>query len=154
MYSASIDPREPEPRNGRGLGAIALALAVACLVVGLCGGCSPKVIQGGWQRDTVFVGRVQVDSVAVRDSVYVREKGDTVYMYREKVRDRYQYLRDTVRVVRVDSVAVERVQYVEVSKPLSKAENAKIGAFWWLCGAVALLLAWMFRKPLLKLIKV
>ena len=41
---------------------------------------------------------------------------------------------------------------VEVDKPLSWWKSFKLGAFWWLCGAVMLCLLWIFRKPLLKII--
>lgn len=43
-------------------------------------------------------------------------------------------------------------QAVYIEKSLSKWRKFKIGSFWYLCGAVALLLAWIFRKSLLKLI--
>ena len=42
---------------------------------------------------------------------------------------------------------------VEVEKPLSKIRSLKIGAFWWLLGAVLALGGWTFRKPILKLIR-
>ena len=38
---------------------------------------------------------------------------------------------------------------VEVEKPLSWWQKFRINAFWWLCGAVLLLLAWTFRKFLI-----
>ena len=41
--------------------------------------------------------------------------------------------------------------YVEVEKPLSWWKSFKIGAFWWLIGAVALLLVWTFRKWIFKI---
>ena len=106
-----------------------------------------------YQRDTTYVERFRVDSVYKKDSVFVREKGDTVYIYKEKVREKYKLVRDTVRLVKVDSVAVERVKEVKVEKPLSAWKSAKIGAFWWLVAALVALLIWTFRKPLLKLIK-
>ena len=106
-----------------------------------------------YQRDTTYVERFRVDSVYKKDSVFVREKGDTVYIYKEKVREKYKLIRDTVRLVKVDSVAVERVKEVKVEKPLSAWKSAKIGAFWWLVAALVALLIWTFRKPLLKLIK-
>ena len=75
-------------------------------------------------------------------------QGDTVFV--DRFRDRYVYRdrwRDSIRV-QVDSFAVERVKEVRVEKPLSWGKRAKIGAFWWLVLAVALLGAWTFRKPL------
>lgn len=50
-----------------------------------------------------------------------------------------------------DSTAIETV---EVEKPLSWWQKARIGAFWWLAGALALALCWIFRKPLLALLKI
>lgn len=53
-----------------------------------------------------------------------------------------------------DSIRVEYVEVpVEVEKPLSKWKSAQIRAFWWLLGGLALCLLWIFRKPILKLIK-
>lgn len=106
-----------------------------------------------YQRDTTYVERFRVDSVWRKDSVFVKEKGDTVYIYKEKVREKYKLIRDTVRLVKVDSVAVETVKEVKVEKPLSAWKSAKIGAFWWLVAALLALLIWTFRKPILNLIK-
>ena len=38
-------------------------------------------------------------------------------------------------------------------KPLTWWQKAKIGSFWYLCGALLLLLCYVFRKPLLALVK-
>lgn len=117
--------------------------------------CSPRVIENiQYKHDTTFVEKVRVDSLVQRDSVFVREKGDTIYIYKEKVRDRWRLVRDTIRVVKVDSVAVETIKEVQVEKPLSAWRSFEIRAFWWLLAAVLVLLLWVFRKPLLKLISI
>ena len=87
-----------------------------------------------------------------RDSVFVKEKGDTVYKYVEKWRIRDRWHTDTLVRVRVDSVAVYQDKIVEVEKPLSAWQRFKIGGFWYLCGAVVVLLAWSTRKRWLKFI--
>lgn len=46
-----------------------------------------------------------------------------------------------------------RPEIIEIEKPLSWWQSFKIGAFPWLCGAILLLLAWTFRKTIVKLIK-
>ena len=114
--------------------------------------CSPRIVERiVVQHDTTTVYRR--DTTYHRDSIYIREwmKGDTVFV--TKFRDRYIYKdrwRDSVSVREVhDTTAVER----KVEKELSAGQKAKIGAFWWLLGAVLSLGAWTFRKPLLKLIK-
>ena len=116
------------------------------LVLGLAS-CSPRIIERVVvQRDTTRV--VVRDSVwqYQHDSVYVREKGDTVYKYVEHIRYRDRIKVDTFYRVKVDSVAVERIKEVKVEKPLSWWQKAKIGAFWWLCALVIGLILWTFRK--------
>lgn len=116
--------------------------------------CSPKIIEKVvYQHDTTVVHKR--DSIVRRDSVYVKEwmKGDTVFI--EKFKDRYIYRdrwRDSIRVVR-DSVSVEHIKEVKVEQPLSWWKRAKLGAFWWILGALVAALAWIFRKPLLSLLK-
>ena len=113
-------------------------------------GCSPRIIEKVVvQRDTTEIHHR--DSIYRRDSVWVREyvKGDTIYL--EKYRDRILYRdrwRDSI-VVRVDSVAVERVKEVKVEKPLNAWKRFKIGGFWWLLALAAV--GW--RKQILWLIK-
>lgn len=155
MSSAARNPRrDPPPYWWMGtflgwlLGSLLLLAAMAA-----ASSCSPRIIETiRYQRDTTYVQQVKVDSVYRRDSVFIREKGDTVFIYKERIRDRYVFRHDTLRLVKVDSVAVERVKEVKVEKPLSAWKTAKIEAFWWLVAAVLLLLLWTFRKPILKLL--
>lgn len=41
----------------------------------------------------------------------------------------------------------------EVEKPLSRWKSFKLGAFWWLILSIFGLLGWIFKKPLLNLLK-
>lgn len=130
-----------------------VGLILTILGLNLAVSCSPKIYERVvYQHDTTYVQQVKVDSVYRKDSVFVKEKNDTVYIYKERIRDRYVFRHDTLRLVKVDSVAVERVKEVEVEKPLSAWKTAKIEAFWWLIASVLLLLLWTFRKPILKLL--
>ena len=147
--------RPPEHQDNSWMGCVFWIGAIVSVLLGLAlfSSCSPRIIETiRYQRDTTYVQQVKVDSVYRRDSVFVREKGDTVFIYKERIRDRYVFRHDTLRLVKVDSVAVERVKEVKVEKPLSAWKTAKIGAFWWLVAAVLLLLLWTFRKPILKLL--
>jgi len=127
-----------------------LALAAAMLF----SSCSPRVIETiHYQHDTTYVERLKIDSIFQRDSIYIRDHGDTVWIYKEMWRDRWHFQRDTIDRVRVDSVAVEREKIVEVEKPLSWWQSLKIAAFPWLLGLLTATGLWTFRKPLLKLIK-
>ena len=118
--------------------------------VGLCfcvalSSCSPKIVERVVvQHDTTTVHHR--DTTYRRDSIYIREwaKGDTVYV--DRFRDRYVFRdrwRDSVTVREVhDTTAVQ----VEVEKPLSWAQKAKIGAFPWVLLALVGALVWIFRK--------
>ena len=141
-------------RNGSGWepGALLLALLLSVILLTLASSCSPRIVEHiRYQHDTTYV--VRRDSVRFydRDSIYIREKGDTVYKYVEKWRWRDRVRVDTFYRTRVDSVAVEREKIVEVEKPLSGWRKWQIGAFWWLCVAVVLLLLWTFRKFIFKI---
>lgn len=136
---------------GRAVGVL-LALLLSVILLTLASSCSPRIVEHiRYQHDTTYV--VRRDSVRFydRDSIYIREKGDTVYKYVEKWRWRDRVRVDTFYRTRVDSVAVEHTKIVEVEKPLSGWRKWQIGAFWWLCGAVVLLLLWTFRKLIFKL---
>ena len=141
-------------RNGGGWepGALLLALLLSVILLTLASSCSPRIVEHiRYQHDTTYV--VRRDSVRFydRDSIYIREKGDTIYKYVEKWRYRDRVRVDTFYRTRVDSVAVEHTKIVEVEKPLSGWRKWQIGAFWWLCGAVVLLLLWIFRKFIFKI---
>lgn len=122
----------------------AVIIAVALVAVA----CSPKIVERVvYQHDTTQV--VRIDSVRYwqKDSVFIREKGDTVFQYVEKVRYRDRFRIDTLKEVREvhDTTFFER----KVEKELSVGQKAKIGAFWWLLAGLAACLVWIFRKPLL-----
>ena len=127
-------------------------LVFLCSLFVILPGCSPKIVEKVVTK-IEYVDVHHRDTLITKDSVYIREwlKGDTVYV--EKYRDKYVYRdrwRDSISVREVhDTTAVE----VKVEKPLSVAQKAKIGAFWWLLGAVLALGAWTFRKPILALLK-
>ena len=54
--------------------------------------------------DTVEKTVTKRDSVVVRDSVYVREKGDSVLVYKEKWRERLVFAHDTLYKSRTDTL--------------------------------------------------
>ena len=149
MSSAARTPRRDPPTywwEGPFLGWLLVSLLLLAAMAAATS-CSPRIIENiRYQRDTTYVQQMKVDSV------FIREKGDTVIIYKERIRDRYVFRHDTLRLVKVDSVVVERVKEVNVEKSLSAWKTAKIEAFWWLVAAVLLLLLWTFRKPILKLL--
>lgn len=73
--------------------------------------------------DSLFKSTLSRDSIYIHDSIYVREKGDTLYKYVEKIRYKYITRQDTITryTLKVDTVyrdsgrveVYERPVYVE-----------------------------------------
>ena len=70
--------------------------------------------------DSIFITSVQRDSIYVHDSIYVREKGDTVYKYVEKLRYKYVNSVDTLyrTIARVDTTYIDRTKVEVYEKPV------------------------------------
>ena len=131
-------------------------------------GCSPKVV---YQKETVIEYRdttildtayfevpVEVEKIVTRDTVSHLE--NSLAISDAMVADGFLHhsletkpqeipvpvvihVRDTIRQ---EAQIIEKEVEVEVEKPLSWWQKFQIGAFWWLLGAVVLLLLWTFRK--------
>ena len=114
----------------------------------LCGCRTEYVPIESVRYDSVMIEKLMRDSVFVRDSVYLKEKGDTVYKYK----DRFVY----VYRGRVDTFYMEKMREVEVPVPVERKlswwERVKLEYAEWLIGvlvAIALVYAlrkWMARK--------
>lgn len=99
-----------------------LVLVVCVVMVG----CRtlPEPVAVRVERDSIYLSRVERDSVFVRDSVTIREKGDTVYRDRWRVEYRERVLRDTAYVGKSDTLIITKV--VEVATPLSWWKRVKM----------------------------
>lgn len=128
-----------------------VAFALLALLVTSCGA-ARKQIETIYLRDTTYISKVQVDSVFRRDSVFVKEKNDTIYIYKEKVRDRYRLLRDTVYRHKVDSVYIDRVREVKVEKELTAWQKFRLRGFWALLAAIACWIVWKNKTRFLALL--
>lgn len=58
------------------------------------------------RTDTVYMNKVQRDSIHIRDSIYVRTSGDTVWRDRYHIELRDRLLRDTIYVNSTDTIRV------------------------------------------------
>ena len=129
-------------------------LSIIALVL-LCS-CSPKIIERV-RTEYVYRDRVQVDTTFIHDSTFVKEyvKGDTIRIteYKDRYVYQYKYLSKVDTVIVRDSIAIEHIKEVKVEKPLSWFKRAKLAAFWWLLAALGGCLVWIFRKPLMGVIK-
>ena len=122
-----------------------------CLLV-LATGCSRKVyvpVESAVLRtDTIYSAKVRVDSVIMRDSVAVFQKGDTVTITKYRDRYRVKELTDTVYQSAIDSVKVS-VPY-PVERELSRWERTKMDFGGMAIGALVIALcvavAWLIKK--------
>lgn len=128
-----------------------MALTLLAVLVTSCGAARVHT-QTIYVRDTTYISKVQVDSVYKRDSVFVKEKGDTIYKYVERYRDRYKFLRDTIYRYKVDSVYVDKERVVKVEKQLTAWQRFKMRGFWALLAAMACWIVWKNKARILALI--
>lgn len=127
-----------------------IALFICLLVLGA--GCTRKVyvpIENTVSRtDTIYSAKVRVDSVIMRDSVAVFQKGDTVLITKYRDRYRVKELTDTVYQSAIDSVKVS-VPY-PVERELSRWERTKMDFGGMAIGALVIALcvavAWLIKK--------
>lgn len=126
-----------------------LTIVCAVMILSSCGALR-KQIETVYVRDTTYISKLQVDSVFKRDSIFMREKNDTIYVYKEKVRDRYRLLRDTVYQHSVDSVYVDKVREVKVEKQLNAWQKFRLRGFWVLAAMVGGYVVLKYRKHLFR----
>lgn len=99
-----------------------------------------------------YTGEVRVDSVMVRDSVYIdrireiKTKADTVYITDVRTEYKYKY-RDRIKI---DTLVVTQTEVItevkEVEKELTWWQRFRLNAFWYLAGAIALWVIWKIAK--------
>lgn len=114
----------------------------------LCGCRTEYVPVESVRYDSVMIEKLMRDSVFVRDSVYLKEKGDTVFKYK----DRFVYVYKT----RVDTFFAEKIREIEIPVPVERKltwwERVKLNYAEWVIAvlvAVALVYAlrqWLARK--------
>lgn len=76
--------------------------------------------------DSIFVAKVERDSIYERDSIIVAVKADTVFKTKLKYIYRDRIVRDTMNVLSCDTI----IKIVEVEKPLSfwKQKKMELGS--------------------------
>ena len=101
------------------------------------------------RRDTVYIQSVKLDSILVRDSVHITEKGDTVTEFRLKYIYKYKDRTDTLYLSKVDTVSVP----YPVEKELTKWQSVKIDYGGWAIGIVFVFILIMVGRIVYKLKK-
>lgn len=104
------------------------------LMVSLLTGC--KTIQyyplETVRHDTVYIQSLKLDSILVKDSIHITERGDTVTEFRLKYIYKYKDRTDTLYLSRVDTVSVP----YPVEKELTKWQRVKVDYGGWAIGIV------------------
>lgn len=98
------------------------------------------------KTDSIYINQVQRDSIYRLDSIYIRDKGDTVWV------EKYKYLfvdklrHDTLYLNRTDSI---RVPY-PVEKELTRWQQMKLELGGWAFGIIIafalIIVGWMIYK--------
>lgn len=119
-------------------------LAIVCL---LCGCKQVQYVPVETVRlDSIYLTQTLRDSIVRYDSVYVRDKGDTLYVERWKYLYRDKVRVDTMVSVRVDTLAVP----YPVEKRLTRWERVKMEAGGYAivagCAAVLVVVGWMVYR--------
>ena len=116
----------------------------------LCGCRTEYVPIESVRYDSVMIEKLMRDSVFVRDSVYLQEKGDTVFKYK----DRFVYVYKN----RVDTFFAEKIREIEVPVPVERKltwwERVKLNcAEWVIAVLVAIALVYALRQRLSRKIR-
>ena len=94
-----------------------LRMTILFAVLYLCGCRTEYVPVESVRYDSLMIEKLMRDSVFVRDSVYLKEKGDTIYKYK----DRFVYVYKN----RVDTFFAEKIREKEVPVPVERKLS------WW-----------------------
>lgn len=98
------------------------------------------------RTDSIYINQVQRDSIYRHDSIYIREKGDTVWMERYKYVYRDKVVHDTMYVNRTDTI---REPY-PVEKELTRWQQMKLELGGWAFGIIIafalIIIGWIVYK--------
>ena len=67
-----------------------------------------------------YIDKVKYDSIYLKDSVYIVQKGDTIYNNKVTYRYKYKYLKDTVTVNKTDTITkLQKIIEIKVKNQLN-----------------------------------
>lgn len=95
------------------------------------------------KSDTVYLNRVQLDSIYMRDSVFIEKSGDTIREFQYKYIYRFKDRTDTLYISRTDSI--------QVPYPVEVVKYKTPQWCWWALGGIVLLLVPYIVKWIAKL---
>lgn len=67
-----------------------------------------------------YIDKVKYDSIYLKDSVYIIQRGDTVYNTKVAYRYKYKYLKDTITINKTDTITrLQKVTEIKVKNQLN-----------------------------------
>lgn len=99
--------------------------------------------------DTTYINKMQRDSIYQLDSIYIRDKGDTVLITKTKYIYRDKLIRDTVYASRVDSVQVP----YPVEKQLTHWQQFRMDVGGWAIVTVIIIILIVVGRQIYRLYK-
>ena len=74
-----------------------------------------------------YIDKVKYDSIYLKDSVYIIQKGDTIYNIKVAYRYKYKYLKDTIIVNKTDTITkLQKVTEIKVKNQLNVVQKVLI----------------------------
>ena len=74
-----------------------------------------------------YIDKVKYDSIYLKDSVYIVQKGDTIYNNKVAYRYKYKYLKDTITVNKTDTIIkLQKVTEIKVQNQLNVVQKILI----------------------------
>lgn len=95
------------------------------------------------KSDTVYMNRVKLDSIYMRDSVFIEKSGDTIREFQYKYIYRFKDRIDTLYISKTDSI--------QVPYPVEVVKYKTPQWCWWALGGIVLLIVTYIVKWITKL---
>ena len=74
-----------------------------------------------------YIDKVKYDSIYLKDSVYIVQKGDTIYNIKVAYRYKYKYFKDTIIVNKTDTITkLQKVTEIKVKNQLNVVQKVLI----------------------------
>lgn len=71
-----------------------------------------------------YIDKVKYDSIYLKDSVYIIQKGDTIYNNKVAYRYKYKYLKDTIIINETDTIIkLQKVTEIKVKNQLNVVQK-------------------------------
>lgn len=71
-----------------------------------------------------YIDKIKYDSIYLKDSVYIVQKGDTVYNTKVAYKYKYKYLKDTIIINKTDTITrLQKVTEIKVKNQLNVVQK-------------------------------